>query len=69
MSLFSSIQYDDKKGIIKVKVNEDALPFVLFMKSYTLFRFTEFNLIKNKYAVNIYIFAKIAINKKFTSIS
>ena len=63
MSLFSLIQYEDRTGMIKVKVNEDALPFILFMKSYTLFRFTEFILIKNKHAINIYIFAKIAINK------
>jgi hypothetical protein len=63
MSLFSLIQYEDRTGMIKVKVNEDALPFILFMKSYTLFRFTEFSLIKNKHAINIYIFAKIAINK------
>lgn len=63
MSLFSLIQYEDKKGLIKVKVNEDALPFILFMKSYTLFKLTEFSLIKNKHTINIYIFAKIAINK------
>ena len=66
MSLFSLIQYGDKTGMIKVKVSKDTLPLILFMKGYTLFRFTEFSLIKNKHVLNVSI---NNINNKTNNIS
>lgn len=60
---FSGIRYNDSLGVIDVTVNEEALPYILYLNKYTILLFKSFYCIKNKYSLHIYMYCKIFQNK------
>lgn len=60
---FSGIRYNDTLGTIHVTLNEEALPYILYLNKYTILLFKSFYCIRNKYSLHIYMYCKIFQNK------